>query len=245
MRRVAAAFARNVVRLLYPKMCLVCDAVEGDAVAFWHGLCNECHRAVTTDPFPACPWCAQTVGPHTDTTDGCAECRGTALGFERAVRLGPYDGKLRDAVLRMKFLAGEGLADLLGRTFVESRSEALHLLDVDLVAPVPLHWWRKWTRGYNQSEAVGRELADGLKVAFVPNLLRRVRWTTQQVQPTRAARRENMKGAFRVRSGARIAGKTILLTDDVMTTGSTLGEAARTLREAGAARVAVAVLARK
>ena len=90
-----------------------------------------------------------------------------------------------------------------------------------------------------------RELADGLKVAFVPHLLRRVRWTTQQVQPTRAARRENMKGAFRVRSGARIAGKTILLTDDVMTTGSTLGEAARALRDAGAARVAVAVLARK
>ncbi len=245
MRRVAAEFAHNVVRLLYPKACLVCDTVESDAGEFRHGLCIECHRAVTIDPFPACPRCAQTVGPHTDTTHGCAECRGTPLGFERAVRLGPYDGKLRDAVLRMKQLSGEGLADLLGRTFVESRSESLHLLDADLVAPVPLHWWRKWTRGYNQSEAVGRELAAGLKRPFAPHLLRRVKWTPQQLQPTREARRENVKGAFRVRKGARLLGKTVLLTDDVMSTGSTLGEAARMLRNAGADRVVVAVLARK
>lgn len=245
MRPVAAEFAHNVVRWLYPKMCLVCDAVEGEAVAFRHGLCNECHRAVTTDPFLACPWCAQTVGSYSDTAKGCIECKGIALGFERAVRLGPYNGKLRDAVLRIKFLAGEGLADLLGRAFVESRSEALHALNADVVASVPLHWWRKWTRGYNQSEAVGRELATSLRVPFVPHLLRRVKWKPQQLQPTREARRENVKGAFRVRTGARLGGKTVLLTDDVMTTGSTLGEAARALRDAGAERVVVAVLARR
>jgi len=208
-------------------------------------VCNGCATAVTTDPFPACPWCAQTVGPHTDTTEGCAECRGTALGFEKAIRLGPYAGKLRDAVLRMKFLAGEGLADLLGRAFAEVRGDTLRTAGIDLVAPVPLHWWRKWTRGYNQSEAVSRELAAGLGAAVASNLLRRVRWTTQQVQPTREARRENVKGAFRVRTGARVLGKTVLLVDDVMTTGSTLGEAARTLCAAGADRVVVAVLARR
>lgn len=245
MRRVATGFARDVVRWLYPNSCLICDAPERAPDTFRHGVCNGCATAVTTDPFCACPWCAQTVGPHTDTTHGCAECRGIALGFERAFRLGPYAGKLRDAVLRTKFLAGEGLADLLGRTFAEVRGAAIRAAGVDLVAPVPLHWWRKWTRGYNQSEAVGRELASGLGAAFAPHLLRRVRWTPQQVQPTRAARRENVKGAFRVRRGARVTGKTVLLVDDVMTTGSTLGEAARVLRAAGVARVAVAVLARR
>ena len=245
MRRAVAEVARNLVRLVYPNMCLVCDAPEGDAGAYRHGLCNDCRAAVTTDPFDACSWCAQTVGPHTDTTHGCAECRGTALGFERAFRLGPYGEKLRTAVLRTKFLAGEGLADLLGRMFAECRGEAIRATAIDLVVPVPLHWWRKWTRGYNQSEAFGRELASGLKLPFVPRLLRRVRWTPQQVQPTREARRENVKGAFRVARGARLAGKTVLLTDDVMTTGSTVGEAARVLRAAGADRVIVAVLARK
>jgi ComF family protein len=245
MWRVAADFARNVIHWVYPNTCLICDALEGDAGEFRHGVCKQCHAGVTTDTHFACPWCAQTIGPHADTTHGCPECRGMPLGFERAFRLGSYDGKLRDAVLRIKFLAGEGLADLLGRMFVEARGAALLGAEIDLVAPIPLHWWRKWTRGYNQSESVARELAGAMRAAFAPRLLRRVRWTPQQVQPTREARRENVKGAFRVTSGARLASKTVLLVDDVMTTGSTLGEAARALRDAGAGRVVVAVLARR
>jgi ComF family protein len=148
-------------------------------------------------------------------------------------------------VLRTKVLAGEGLADLLGRMFAETRGAALRAAEIDVVAPVPLHWWRKWTRGYNQAEAIARELAVALEVRFMPHLIRRVRWTARQVQLTREARRENLKDAFRVRRGARLAGTTVLLVDDVMTTGSTLGEVARTLRAAGVARVAVAVLARR
>jgi len=242
MRRPAAEFARNALHWLYPDVCLVCGAGFG---APRNGMCESCRHAVTTDPFPACPWCAQTVGPHTDTASGCAECRGHALGFERAHRLGPYNGVLREAVLRIKALSGEGLADMLGRAFAECRGAALRAEAPDVVAPVPLHWWRKWTRGYNQSEAVARELAAGFGVPFAPRLLRRVRWTPQQLQPTRAARKENVKGAFGVARSARVLGKAVLLVDDVMTTGSTLGEAARTLTAAGAARVIVAVLARK
>lgn len=245
MRRVAAEFVRNVAEWVYPTACLVCDAPAGEPDPFRHGVCNDCHTAMTTDPRPACPWCAQTVGPHADTSRGCPECRGVALGFERAFRLGPYEGKLRDAVLRTKVLAGEGLADLLGRLLAECRGRAVLDAGIDLVAPVPLHWWRKWTRGYNQAEAVARELAAGLRAPFAPKLLRRVRWTPQQAQPTREARRENVRGAFRAVRGARVAGKAVLLVDDVMTTGSTLGEAARTLRGAGAGRVVVAVLARR
>jgi predicted amidophosphoribosyltransferase len=115
--RALREFAHNLAKWVYPNACLICDAAEGDAGTFRHGVCNDCHAAVTNDPLPACPWCAQSVGPHTNTTDGCPECRGTAHAFERAFRLGSYAGKLRDAVLRMKFLAGEGLADLAGRIF--------------------------------------------------------------------------------------------------------------------------------
>src|SRR4051794_23612017 len=72
MWRVAAGFARNVAQWIYPNSCLVCDAPEGDSSDFRHGLCNDCFLAVMTDPFGACPWCAKTIGPHTDTTHGCA-----------------------------------------------------------------------------------------------------------------------------------------------------------------------------
>jgi ComF family protein len=172
------------------------------------------------------------------------ECRGVALGFERTFRLGPYEGRLRDAVLRAKSPGGEGLADFLGRVLAEIRGEAIRNSEIDLVAPVPLHWWRKWTRGFNQAEAVARELAAQLGAPFAPRLLRRVRWTARQVQLSRETRRENLRGAFRVVRGARLAGKTVLVVDDVMTTGSTLGEVARTLLSAGAERVIAVVLAR-
>lgn len=245
MRRSITQFLHNSLNLIYPNSCLICDSSEATGGPFWHGLCRLCHPAVTADPHATCPWCAQTVGPHTDTAKGCAECRGVALGFDRALRLGPYSGPLRDAVLRTKSLSGESLADYLGRVFAEQRREAILAERIDLVTAVPLHWWRRWTRGYNQSEAVARELARGLGAPFAPRLLRRVRWTPQRVQPTREARRENVKGAFRVRSGARLEVRTVLVVDDVMTTGSTLSEVARALKAAGAGRVVVACLARK
>jgi len=245
MLRFAAELTRNLGQLVYPPACLICHG-RGDGVTpFRHGLCIECHLAVTFDPFPACPRCAQTVGPHTNSANGCVECRGEPLAFDGATRLGPYEGKLRDAMLRMKSLAGEGLADLLGRTFVETRGAILRSAETDVVVPIPLHWWRKWTRGYNQSEAVAREIASGLGVPFAPRLLGRRRFTTQHTQSTRAARQQNVKGAFHVRRGANLTGRTVLLVDDVMTTGSTASEAARTLLTAGAEKVVVAVLARR
>lgn len=244
MLRAVTELALNAVGWIYPPACLVCDDTQADETPLRHGLCSHCYREVTTDPLPACPRCAQSVGPHSDTSEGCGECRGAGFAFTGAIRLGPYAGKLRDAVLKLKSVGGEGLADLLGRVFAEERKASLTGVGVELVVPVPLHWWRKWMRGYNQSAALGREIASALGVQFDPNLVKRVRFATQHAQPTRSARQQSMRDIFRVRPGARLSGKTVLLVDDVMTTGSTASAVARVLREAGADRVVVAVLAR-
>lgn len=243
MRGAITEFVRAAMGWAFPSACLVCDTPEG-ALAQQHGLCADCHAAITTDPYPSCPRCAQTVGPYADVTEGCSECRHQSFAFDRAFRLGEYAGRLSDAVLRMKFLNGEGLADQLGRVFAQQRGSELRTCGFDLVAPVPLHWWRRWQRGYNQSEAVARELARGIGLPFA-RLLRRVRATPQQGQPSRTARRANVKGAFRPERRAILSGKTVLLVDDVMTTGSTLHEAARVLLNGGAVSVAVAVVARR
>jgi ComF family protein len=145
----------------------------------------------------------------------------------------------------MKAHDGEGLAEMMGRVFAEARRPTLAEVSPAVIVPVPLHWRRRWKRGYNQSAALGRGLAVGLGVAFDPRLLRRVRYTPQQIQPTRAARRENVREAFRTRAGTSLGGRTVLLVDDVMTTGSTAAEAAKALRAADAGRVVVAVLARR
>ena len=245
MLRSVAELTRHLGHLIYPPACLICRGCGDGTTPFRHGLCIECHSAVTVDPHSACPRCAKTVGPYTNTANGCVECRGESFAFEQTIRLGLYDGKLRNAVLRMKSLDGEGLAELLGRAFAETRAAAIAAEKIDVVVPIPLHWWRKWTRGYNQSAAVAREIASELRVPFESRLLRRVRLTPQQAQPTRAARQQNVKGAFQVRRSANLTGRTVLLVDDVMTTGSTASEAARTLLAAGAERVVVAVLARR
>ena len=243
--RGLTAVAHGVAQLVFPNSCLICDVPETDRVHFRHGLCNDCYLSVTTDPLPACPRCALTIGPHAETDGGCARCRGESLGFAAAVRLGPYENRLRDAVLRVKSVAGESLAEIMGRVFWEIACTRLSTTGVDVVVPIPLHWRRQWARGYNQAGAVARQLALGLRVKFAPRLLRRVRHTPQQSQPSASARRENVRGAFRVRRGASMDAKRILLVDDVMTTGSTAGEAARVLRAAGAEEVVVAILARR
>jgi ComF family protein len=144
----------------------------------------------------------------------------------------------------MKHAAGEGLAESLGLLWAEHAGQRLRSAGATVVIPVPLHWRRRWSRGYNQSEALARMLATRLALPCRPRWLRRIRNTPQQTQQTPSARSENVRGAFAARPGSPLAGQTVLLVDDVMTTGSTAGEAARALRAAGAGRVVVAVLAR-
>ncbi len=236
--------ARGLIDLLYPGRCLVCDAAE-DETPFRHNLCTACDTAIRHDPWETCPRCAATVGPHADTSEGCLACRDKGFKFDAAVRLGPYDGRLRDAILRTKSLAGDIVAETLGSIHVGTRGGVLRADGADVVVPIPLHWRRQLTRGYNQAAAFGREVAGGLGVPFAPGWLRRVRPATQHAQPSATARRENVRGAFSLSRGASPAGRTVLLADDVMTTGATLSEAAGVLKKAGAARVLVAVLGRR
>jgi ComF family protein len=175
---------------------------------------------------------------------GCVRCREETYHFERTVRLGPYEGLLRELILRCKHHEGEGLAEVLGEIWAECAGDRLRELRPDVVVPIPLHWLRRWTRGYNQSEALARTLAAGLGLTILSFALRRVRNTPHQTRQAPSARRENVRNAFVVRSQAAIARKNVLLVDDVLTTGWTASEAARALRSAGASRVVVAVLAR-
>jgi ComF family protein len=234
---------RGLLQLLYPGLCGACGTPlppEQDH------FCASCRAALTTDPFPTCPRCAGTVGPFALATleDGCTQCRAAAFRFERVLRLGPYDDLLREVILRLKHFSGDGLAELISDLWAVHAEPRLRELRPDVVVPVPLHWWRQWRRGYNQSLALARGLAGRLGVPCRPAWLRRVRNTPQQTQQSASARRENVRGAFRARAVPGLKGRAVLLVDDVMTTGSTASEAARALLEAGASRVSVAVLAR-
>jgi ComF family protein len=231
----------GLVQLLYPGCCHLCGVLLAPGA---DSFCPACRTGLLTDPLPSCPHCAATVGPFAATSGGCPGCRGQAFAFDAAVRLGPYDGVLRDAVLRLKRHTGEGLAELLGGLWVERDGPRLSSPGVDSVIPVPLFWWKRWRRGYNQSASLARGIARRLQIPCFPAWLRRLRNTPVQTAQSPAGRRDNVRGAFGADPRARFKGRSVLLVDDVMTTGATAHEAARALRAAGAARVAVAALAR-
>jgi ComF family protein len=233
--------AVGFLQILYPNTCHFCGRLLPTEQAHF---CEPCQAELTADPHPACRRCASTVGPYSHTENGCPRCRTERYAFERVLRLGPYEGLLREAVLRLKHEAGSGLADLLGELWARQAEARLREVGADAVVPVPLHWGRRWQRGYNQSEALAASLARHLDLPCRPRWVRRFRRTPQQTRQSPSARRDNVKNAFSSRPRPELAGRTVLLIDDVLTTGSTASEAARALRQAGAARVVVAVLAR-
>jgi ComF family protein len=183
--------------------------------------------------------------------EGCTHCREAGFAFARAFRFGPRkdndgnDSLLYKAVLRLKHHTGESLAEHLGELWANCAADTLRAAGIDVVIPVPLYWLHRLRRGYNQSEALALALAAALGVPCRPRWLRRARATRKQHHcRSRDDRQENVRDAFRTRHADSLRGKRVLLVDDVMTTGSTAHEAARPLRAAGAAQVAVAVLAR-
>jgi ComF family protein len=227
--------------LIYPGCCLLCgDSLPPSQTHF----CSICRQGLFADPHSSCPRCAGTIGPFAAIEGRCQACREESFRFERAFRLGPYDGLLREVILLLKRQTGEGLAELLGECWAEHMAEELKVLHLDAIVPVPLHWLRRWRRGYNQSAALSYGIATRLGLPCRPAWLRRIRNTPQQTRQTIAGRKANVQGAFRASGGAAIKGQSLLLVDDVMTTGATAGEAARALLEGGASRVVVAVLAR-
>jgi ComF family protein len=234
------AILQGVLHLLYPGACHVCDVPLPPGAG---PFCPNCRGALTVDPHAQCPRCAGTVGPFAQVSEGCPHCRSMSFPFDKVIRLGPYEGRLREVILRMKHSSGEPLAELVGETWAEFSEARLRALGADLVVPVPLHWRRRWWRGYNQSEALARPLARRLGWPCQPSGLRRIRNTPLQPSQSPLARLENVRGAFLAR-GRVLAGRTVLLVDDVLTTGGTASEAARALRRAGAKSVVVAVLAR-
>ena len=235
---------RAVLELLVPLHCAVCGA-PASAGGRW-ALCPACARRLAALLQAAwCPACGRRAGPHTGDGRGCYFCRKFPVRFDGAVRLGPYEGPLKRLVLGAKYGGRPALAEMLGRLLAERLALAPWADEVDLVVPVPLHWGRRLQRGFNQAEVMAHRLAAALPKVRRParRVLVRVRATAHQTSVPAARRRRNVRGAFRVVRPGRARGRSVLLVDDVMTSGTTVAECTRVLKRAGARTVYVAVAA--
>lgn len=241
---------RSVVRaaadFVYPNACRLCDAdvsrpsVSAAAPIF----CKECDEALRGTHGPACLSCGATIGPYLDAKARCLYCRDERFAFDRVFRLGVYEGVLRAACLRAKERSAEPLAEGLAELVWEYESSGLREQQIDVVVWVPAHWTRRLWRPHTAAETVARYWARRLQVPLGGSILKKTRRTLPQARLTPSERRVNLKKAFAIRERDAFAGATVLLADDVMTTGTTAHEVSRVLRQAGAARVFVAVLAR-
>ena len=220
--------------LLMPPACLAC----AEPVAMQGGLCAACWTKVHFLGGPGCQSCGT---PLADAAI-CGACLRDPPAFDRARAAFRYDDASKGLVLSFKHADRPGLARFLAPWMARAGAELL--ADADLLVPVPLHRWRLLHRRYNQAALLAQELSRNCAARYQPGLLRRVRHTKPQGKMTRLQRQANIRGAFRVAGQQEIAGRKVVLVDDVLTTGATIGACVDLLREAGAARVDVLTLAR-
>lgn len=234
--------ATSLLDMILPPLCSGCKNPVG-AVGT---LCPTCWQGLTFIATPHCACCGLPFDILSDSsamdTMLCDACLAQRPAFDRARAPLVYDEASRALILRFK----HGDALHLSRLFAPllAGAGAALLARADALVPVPLSRRRLWKRRYNQSAELARQLSQQTSIPSLLHMLRRVRATPSQGGLTQAERRKNVKGAFAVADPAQIAGKTIVLIDDVMTSGATVNEAAKTLKDAGAARVDVLAIAR-
>jgi ComF family protein len=231
---------RHALDVALPPLCPSCRTPLGDGI----GLCADCWSKLS---FIEPPFCARLGIPFTyDPGPGLLSMEAIASppAYDRARAAVRYDDIARALVLSFKYGDRLDLVPMMGRWM----ARAGHALtpEADALVPVPLHWRRLWSRRFNQSAALAGSVSVVCGVPVLYDALRRVRATPQQVGLSKAQRADNVQGAFRVppERKADVAGRRLVLVDDVLTSGATVDTCARALLRAGAAHVDVLVFAR-
>jgi len=240
------------VNLVLPPECAWCL----EPIADDQRLCSACTRVFEV-ARSCCHRCAMPLPEVVDQSD-CIRCRDQGWQFERVIALGPYQGRLREAIILMKKPAFEPLANAAGELLAVKLLGAWQELQgahqrqsatvsdqlPEVIIPVPNHWTRRLAHRTSAAESLAMAVADTLRRPLRAGAVRRLRATRKQGMLAWSNRQANVRQAFRVTQPRQVAGKHVLLVDDVFTSGATAAELTRCLLRAGASRISVAVAAR-
>jgi ComF family protein len=237
IHRKIKAFSDAIKNILFPIRCINCSQFVDTK-----GICNSCWKQITWISDPKCKICGTPF--DTDIYDICPSCLAHKPHFDQAMAVFEYNDASRNIVLGFKHNDRTYLAKQAAGWLWRSCDQHLH--SVDLIIPVPIFFWKRLVRKYNQSELLSLELSKLTKIAYAPDILLKTKNTTQQEGLSGNRRRKNVIGSFGVaeKHQQRLKNKRILLVDDVFTTGSTVDECAKVLKKHGAISVMVITLAR-
>lgn len=229
---------------LFPGNCLLCANATGDSPH--PNLCSGClYDLPFAEHQHSCKICALTLA---SSGEHCGQCLHQPPGFSHShipfTYQYPLDELIQGFKYRRHLASGELLAKLLVDYLDHCRNEHLDWQSPDLIIPTPMHWFRRWRRGFNQADLLARAVARRLDIPLASRLVYRHKQVATQQGLSREQRQRNLRNAFGIRHPEQIQGKRIALVDDVVTTTATARELSRLLRKAGAADVQVWALAR-
>lgn len=239
VKRAGKFTLQSINQLLWPAVCINCRRSISETD---NHLCKGCwDRLITCTGADYCRRCGRDAGKFALLDGKCPDCQGKEIHFDRIARAGIYEQTLRKMILSFKNGRTE-LDAVLGFLADSALQGGGFSNEVELFVPVPLHWTRRFVRGYNQSYILIRKMRrPAAKISTDLVRIRRTKAQPAMVSP--AAREKNVAGAFAVRHRHNFNGRNVCLVDDIKTTGATLNECARTLKQAGASKVYALVLA--
>ncbi len=234
------AYAHSLLDLAFPRACAGCHGRAGDEFLY---ICWNCLAEIRLIKPPYCLLCGDPGGGALPDEYFCAACLRKKPYFDCARSAAVYTGLIKEMILDFKYRGATWLSPDLGQLMLACLRTHFLAPNIDAVSCVPLHKTREKERTYNQSFLLAREIAGRLRKKTV-DCLERLRDTTSQTHLTSAQRADNVKNKFAVKRRHDLKGQRILLVDDVMTTGATVNECARVLKDAGAQEVLVLTVAR-
>lgn len=233
---------RALLDVLFPPLCHLCRAPVPEAGPLH--LCATCFGGASPVVTPLCPVCGVPHGTEGGIDHRCGACILAPPPFDAARGAFLFAGPVQELVHRFKYGHRVHLRRPLALLAIGELTPFVLEQAPEVIVPVPLHRSRLRQRGFNQAILLGEVMARAWSLPLLRDSLRRVRPTAPQVSLSADERRENVRGAFALASPAVVAGRRVLLVDDVFTTGSTLAECARVLKRGGAAAVAAVTVGR-
>jgi ComF family protein len=232
------------LELVYPPKCHICQGFlisDGDGAGH---ICADCFESLVRITSPLCPVCGTPFISRVEQDHLCGDCLRNKPYFDALAAPFLYEGGIMDAIHQIKYNGRTYIAGSVGEFAASLAKERFGDTNGFLMMPVPLHPKRLKERGFNQSLILARAIAQGLEIEIDFLSLRRIKYTQPQTGLKKIERRRNVRGAFGLAGSPDLKGKTVILVDDVATTGSTLNECAKVLKKGGCKKVFCLALAR-